>query len=97
MLVRGADGQFFIFPVFQPLPRLDLPKSCRRPIAPPSPRAAVGTLGVGSNYSTLCPSLPRSGPFPPRLAAALDLHPLPDVTTEVQVQWNFGRPKGTTR
>jgi hypothetical protein len=65
-LVRNADGQFFRFPVFQPPPRPELPKSWHRPVTPPSSRAAVGG------------------------------HPLPDAGTTVSVQWNLGRPKGTT-
>ena len=61
-----SQCQFFRFPVFQPPPRPELPKSWHRPIAPPSPRAACGIPpGVGTNYPTLWPSLSRSQPFPP--------------------------------
>jgi hypothetical protein len=70
--------QFFRFPVFQTPPRPELPKSCRRPITPPSPRARLGGHPAsGTNYPTLCPSLPRSGPFSAQACRCLRRPPPP--------------------
>ena len=87
MLVRGADGQFFIFPVFHFPART----GCVEILTPASHRRHLGQDAASIQCQLQVPhpesSLPRSGPFSAR-ACKLSSggRTLPLAATAVSVQ-----------